>query len=69
MVMFNSYVKLPEGMPYFYIGTSHLSSGHLERALAAKHQRRSSQLLQELGASVPEAAKRRDGHGHVMGFI
>jgi len=28
----------------------------LERALAAKHQRRSSQLLQELGASVPEAA-------------
>lgn len=30
---------------------------HLERALAAKHQRRSSQLLQELGASVPEVLK------------
>lgn len=30
---------------------------HLERALAAKHHKRSSQLLQELGASVPEVLK------------
>lgn len=30
---------------------------HLERALAAKHQRRSSALLRELGASVPEVLK------------